>query len=357
MAEIAADKLRRWFYVVSSADLMARKTFTARKSAAVVFHRLMALKTSIVRVLTIRNGKADAFAARFVTGRAILFAVVGVAESDSETDRVRYFLMTFAAIRKSVCAEGFLPVVASRATVRTARMHRNINRRHIISARRTVTALTILTAVARMAEIKSDIRCFRRNAVRFALLMTSRTRTEVFLADHFVGRVTLNTGRVRVHARRNRHIRALRLVTRRAIRFLEMRRMIEFHSEGFQRRKRFHLARFGVRVTDRANIVVFFLELLNVTTRASLVRSKFWFRRFLIRLMTQQTRNGRVPSFVVFECFEIEIRHITKILLGFERLKRAFGFVDFPNIFRAGNQKIRGEDKNTDQNNQFTQML
>lgn len=63
MAEIAADKLRRWFYIVSSADLMASKTFTARKSAAVVFHRLMALKTSIVRVLPVRNGKADAFAA------------------------------------------------------------------------------------------------------------------------------------------------------------------------------------------------------------------------------------------------------------------------------------------------------
>lgn len=73
--------------------------------------------------------------------------------------------------------------------------------------------------------------------------------------------------------------------------------------------------------------------------------------------MTQQTRNGRVPSFVVFECFEIEIRHITKILFGFERFKRAFGFVDFPDIFCAGDQKIGGEDKNTEQNNQFTQML
>lgn len=357
MAEITADKLRRRFYIVPAANLMASKTFPARKSAAVVFHRLMALETSVMCVLPVRNGKTNAFAARFMAGRTILFAVVGVAESDSETDRVRYFLMTFAAIRKSVCAEGFLPVVASRATVRIARVHRNIDRRHIVSARRTVTALAILTAVARMAEIKTDIHGFRRNAVRFALLMARRTRTEIFLADLFVGRVTLNTGHVRVHARRNRHTRALRLMTRRAVRFLEMRRMIEFHSEGFQRRKRFHLARFGVRVADRANIVRFFLELLNVTTRTSLMRSKFRFRRLFIRLVTQQTRNGRVPSFVVFECFEIEIRHITKILFGFKRLKRAFGFVDFPDIFRAGNQKIDGEDKNTEQNNQFTQML
>lgn len=292
-----------------------------------------------------------------MASRAILLAVIGVAESDSEINCVRHFLMALTAIGKSICAECLLPVMASRATVRAARMHRNVDRRHIISACRTVTALTVLTAVARMAEIKSDIRCFRRNPIRFTLLMTRRTRTEIFLTDLFVGRMALNTGYVRVRTRRNRHTRALRLMTGRAVRFLKMRRMIEFHSEGFQRRKRLHLARFGVRVTDRANIVRFFLELLNVTTRTSLMRSKFRFRRFLIRLVTQQTRNGRVPSFVVFECFKIEIRHISKILLGLERFKRAFGFVDFPDIFRAGNQKIGGEDKNTEQNNQFTQML
>lgn len=291
-----------------------------------------------------------------MASRAILFTVVGVAEFDSEINCVRHFLMTFAAIRKSVCAECLLSVMASCATVCTARMHRNIDRRHIVSARRTVTALAILTAVARMAEIKSDIRGFRRNAVRFALLMTRRTRTEVFLADYFVGRMTLNTGRVRVHARRNRHIRALRSVTRRAVRFFEMRRMIEFHSKGFQRRKRFQLARFGIRVTDRANIVRFFFELLNVTARARLMRSKFRFRRFFIRLMTQQTRNGRVPSFVVFECFEIQIRHITKILFGFERFECDFGFIFFRNIVRAGNQKITRKQANTEQNEQFTQI-
>lgn len=119
MAEIPADDLRRRFYVVSSADLMASKTFTVRKSAA-AFHRLMALETSIVRVLTVRNRKTDAFAARFMTGRAILFAVIGVAEFDSEINRVCQFLVTFAAIRKSICAECLLPVMASRATVSTA---------------------------------------------------------------------------------------------------------------------------------------------------------------------------------------------------------------------------------------------
>lgn len=199
MTEIAADKLRRRFDVVPSADLMASKTFAARKSAA-AFHRLMTLETSVMRVLPVRNAEADAFAARFMTGRAILFAVIGVAESDSEIGCVCDFLMTFAAIRKSVCAECFLSVMASRAAVRAARMHRNIDRRHIISARRTVTALTILTAVARMTEIKADIRRINRNAVRLSGLMTRRTGTDALFADHFVGRMTLKTGNVRVHA-------------------------------------------------------------------------------------------------------------------------------------------------------------
>lgn len=137
-------------------------------------------------------------------------------------------------------------------------------------------------------------------------------------------------------------------MTGRAIRFLEMRRMIKFHSEGFQRRKRLYFARFRVRMTDRANIVIFFFELLDMTARARLMRSIFRFRRFFVSLVTKQTRNSRVPSFVVFECFEIEIRHIFKILFGVERFKRAFGFFLFLNGARARNQKIGGENKNTD---------
>lgn len=62
MAEIAADKLRRRFYVVSSADLMASKTFAVRKFAAAL-HRLMTLKTSVVRVLPVRNAEIYAFTA------------------------------------------------------------------------------------------------------------------------------------------------------------------------------------------------------------------------------------------------------------------------------------------------------
>lgn len=139
MAEIAGNKRARRRDVVRSVDLMAGETFAARKTAA-AFHRRVALETGFMRRFAVRNGKADAAAARFVTGRAIFFRVVGVIEPDAEAARVRYFYMAFAAIRKIVCAESSLVIVASRAAVRRARVHSDRNLR---AAARAVTVRAV----------------------------------------------------------------------------------------------------------------------------------------------------------------------------------------------------------------------
>lgn len=344
MIEIASDRLRRRRDVVLASRLMASETFAVRKTAA-AFHRRMTLETSIMRGLRIRNRKRRAASALFMTRRAIRFAVNVVAELDAES-RALHFRVTFAAIAEIRRAESSLPVVAGRTIIVRARMHSDVDLRHRVSAR-TVTFLTIQFAVTRVAEIKADVRKFGGNPIRFSGFVTGRARTDALFADHFVRRVTLETSFVRIHTRRNCHICACRFVASRAIRKFEMCRMIKFHFECCQRRKLFNFAGFDVRMTDRANIVPLIFKLLCVAACTNLMRCKSRFRRFFVSLMTKQTRNGRMPSFGVFESLEIEIRHIAENLFGIERLKRVFGCFFFLNGARAGNGKISDHQTKT----------
>lgn len=318
--EISRDRLFRRRDVVSAADLVTGKTFSARKFAASL-HRRMTLETSVMRRLTIRNAEINAFAACFMTRRAILLIVLDVIEFHAETARIRHFLVTFTAIRKIIRAESLLSVMARRAIIVRAGVHSRRDRRHIVSARRIVTALTIQTAVTRMAEIVTNLRDGSRNLIGFTRFVTGCARTDIFLTDDLFRRMTLKTIAVRVRTRRNRHIYALRLMARRTVRFLQMRRMIELHAETLDWRKFLDFAAFGVCVTGRANGVIFILKLLNVTTRAGLMSHKFGLRRFFILFVANQTRNARVTTFVMLERRKIDIRHIFRLLFRFERFK------------------------------------
>lgn len=142
MTEIAFHDLRRRRDVIPIARLMTAKTFAARKTAA-VFRRRMALKTSLVRALRIRNGKIDAAASGFVARRAIGFGVDGVAELDTEASRVCHFLMTAAAVGKIVRAESRFFVVTSRTAICLLRVHRDGDRRHLICSARAVTGRAV----------------------------------------------------------------------------------------------------------------------------------------------------------------------------------------------------------------------
>lgn len=192
VAEIAGNEGAWRRDVVFAVDLMALETFAARKSAA-AFHRRMALKTGFMRRFAVRNGKADAAAARLVTGRAIFLRVVGVVEFDAETARIRHFRVAFAAIRKIFRAESSLIIMAGRAAVCLARVHPDFNLR----AARAVAIDAVRRSVFRMTEIKTDVGRRYSKTIRRAEFVTGRTRTDVFIADDFIRCVTLKTGFVR----------------------------------------------------------------------------------------------------------------------------------------------------------------
>lgn len=138
VAEIARNERARGRDVVDAVDLMTGKTFAARQARAAFVWRV-ALETGLVRGFAVRDDEIDA-AARFVTGRAILLRVSGVAEFDAEAPRAGNFRVAFAAVGKIVCAEGFLVVMTRRAAVCRARVHRGGD---LCAAVRVVTARAV----------------------------------------------------------------------------------------------------------------------------------------------------------------------------------------------------------------------
>jgi uncharacterized protein YjeT (DUF2065 family) len=91
----------------------------------------MTLKTSVVRVLSVRDRKIRR--GWFVTRRAVCFTVIGVVEGNSKRLHRRHFLMALSAIPERIRAKGLIAVMAGCSIVYAARMHADIDCGHRIS--------------------------------------------------------------------------------------------------------------------------------------------------------------------------------------------------------------------------------
>lgn len=245
-----------------------------------------------------------------MTGRAIRFLVFRVVEPDAEASHARHLLVAFPAVGKIVCAKGSFFVMTRRAAVRLVRVHRDVDGRHLIaSALWAVTTVAADGAVAGVIEIETDIFPRINNAVRRPWFVTGRTGTDIFFADDLVGRVTLEAGSVRVGSCRDGHAVSLRFMAGRAVRFLEMLRVIKMRLEALHRRKWFQLLGIRLRVTDHADRMIVVFELRSMTSGTSGVRGKFRLYGFLVALMTEQTGNRAVARTFVLELRKINVFH------------------------------------------------
>ena len=91
----------------------------------------------------------------------------------------------------------------------------------------------------RVAEIKADVGFRVADAVCRTGFVTGRARTDVFIADHLVGSMTLKTRFVRGGANRNGHSDAFGFMTRRAIRLTDVLGVVEMRAKTLHRRERF----------------------------------------------------------------------------------------------------------------------
>lgn len=249
--------------------------------------------------------------------------------------------------------------MAGRATVRRTRVHRDVDRRHCVSALRVVAAVAVELAVFRVIEVESDRR--RRIVYRIARpeFVTRRTFANVVLADRLGGRVALKAGRVRiVGRRRHAHSRSLRPMAGRAVCLAEMRLVVKFDAETPDRREGFEFLGalfFVANLTDLMRLVI---ELLSMAAGAGNVRREADFRRIVVALMAKQTRQVFVTRTVVLELREVDVLHRVRHRGFFDqRLVRAFVVVNRRRRLRTRSDKITAKNREERQNDRSAHEL
>lgn len=212
-------------------------------------------------------------------------------------------------------------------------MHRDRDDGHFIAAaNRTMAVRTVERGVFRMTEADVRVADGNRDPVRRSGLMTGRARADISFPDDLVLGVTLETGRMRISAVRNRHPASALTVTRRTASFFEMRGVIEIRAKTRHLRESLEFRRLRSGMTRRTNRMSVVFKLLSVTARAGRVRRKFGARLALVADMAHQTGNAAVTA-VVIELGKIDVVHrVGRGKIFRQRFERAFGFRFFLNV-------------------------